>query len=599
MCGIVGLYRRDEKPVADEDLRRLGAVIAHRGPDDERVWTNGGIGLLTHRFSLEDIPGGNQPATYEHITVAWNGEIFNWRELAERFDLSDVTGDTTLLPRLFAKLGDEALPLFNGQFAIAVWNQQERRLLLARDPAGILPLHFVDLGHEVVFASELRALLEWPAIEKEADWEAMAHYFRMGFFAAPFTPFAKIRQLRPGCAVVFEPERSMHHRFYRPVYTQDYAGSPDQAAMDLIDLMMDATRRRLSESSPQGLFLSGGVDSALMAAVLQRANISLPSFTVGFFGQGDLKQYHFTESFERPREVFNEFAEADATCFNLGWPSPQHIVADDESLTQKLSDIARWLDTPCMSISAPPLFFLTGEAAKSIRVAHSGGGADELFAGYAHVDPSHYRDCTSVVGRYLELTQIFSPKALAAIGSPLAGSAAAISELLPQQVTDSADVETETLSFVLAAERIGPLPQNILQKNDRIGMRMPLEMRYPYLDHQVVDFAQRLPESLLVDKGEGKLVIKTAAELLGLPPEVTRRKKVRLQAPYATYLDEPRVERFFKSIIAAPPAFPERPYDPQKAVEMLFGVNAKRVWRRPAKVLLLATWNLWASRLVD
>jgi asparagine synthase (glutamine-hydrolysing) len=373
--------------------------------------------------------------------------------------------------------------------------------------------------------------------------------------------------------------------------TGDFRGSREDAAALLSEKFRDAVLRRLSDSA-EGLFLSGGVDSALIAAALKAGGIDMPSFTVGFQGDGPTRAYHFRDGFERAEEIYGEFDLSDATAASLGRPPTNRVAVGPETLTRDFAAVVRSLDVPCMSISAPPLFFLTGDAACSIRVAHSGGGADELFAGYAHCDPAKYAGAPSVVDRYLELVQVFSPEELSRIGSPLAECAHDLRGRLPERIAEAADVGLGTLPFVLAAERLGPLAHNILQKNDRIGMRMPLEMRYPFLDNEVVALAETLPEEMLTADGEGKLIVKLAAERLGVPPEISRRKKIRLQAPYATYLADVGVAAFFENIIANPPEGP-RLYDPKKTVEFLFGPGCDKVWRRPSKILLLATWNLF------
>jgi len=597
MCGIAGIWHRDGRPIDHQRLLAINEAVAHRGPDGMGMWAEGSVGLTSRRFALEDIAHGRQPATYGEVTVVWNGEIFNWSDLANQYGLDGVTGDTTLLPRLLARNGLEALGELNGQFAIAAWFAEKRQLLLARDHSGILPLMVSENEKEVVFASELRGLLADRTLSREFDPEALAHFMRMGFFAAPQTPLAGMHQLEPGTALIFDTRGANKIRFFKPSFPADFTGGMAEAARILADLMHVSVARRASQESPQGLFLSGGVDSGLIALILRRLGLEIPWFTVGFTGVGETADYHFRDSFERDRELFDEFELADETARALEAPLSQRVAIEPLTLTENFLDVAKWQDVPCMSISSPPLYFLTGAAAKSIRVAHSGGGADELFVGYAHLDPKHYREADSLLDRYLDLVQVFSPTELAAIGSPQVQAVDSVRDGLINQMTRAADVQSGTLSFLLAAERLGPMSHNILQKNDRIGMRNPLEMRYPFLDNEVVEFAQRLPVEMLSDQQTGKLIVKEAAVLLGLPARIARRPKVRLQAPYATYLENPAAAQFFREMIGNPPPDSPTMYDPHKAVEYLFGAEAKKVWRRPAKVLALAVWNSWIRSL--
>ncbi|MDP8221938.1 MAG: asparagine synthase (glutamine-hydrolyzing) [Candidatus Lernaella stagnicola] len=597
MCGIAGHWRRDGANADTARVERIGAAIAHRGPDAMGIHAAGPVCLLSQRFSLEDHDGGAQPASYRGITVVWNGEIFNWRELAFRHGLEEVSGDTVLLPRLLSHCGPEIIAEFNGQFAIAAWDERRRRLILARDAAGILPLLYRETPDEIVFASELCGMLADPQTPRELDEDAITYFLRMGFFPAPETPLANVRQLEPGAILTVRPDMLEKRFFGLPRFHPGFRGTLRDAASSLANLMHAAVSRRLSTESPDGLFLSGGVDSGLIAAVLRKMRVERPSYTVGFEGSGSTRDYHFKDSFERRSEVFSEADLADQTAESLGAPRPVHVTAGAAALTASFPEAVRRQDIPCMSISSPPLYFLTKRAAVDIRVALSGGGADELFAGYAHCDPRHYESGGSTIEKYLELVQVFSPEELAAIGSPLADRAKAVREAVHMQTTWAGNGVAEGLPFVLATERLGPLPQNILLKNDRIGMANPLEMRYPFLDSEIVAFAQRLPHHLLVGEGGGKLVVKEAAKLLGVPHEIAYRPKIRLQAPYATYLDDPAHADYFARLIADPPDFGRRLYDPEKAIALLFGPACRSVWRRPAKIMLLATWNLWLAGL--
>ena len=196
-----------------------------------------------------------------------------------------------------------------------------------------------------------------------------------------------------------------------------------------------------------------------------------------------------------------------------------------------------------------------------------------------------------------QVVGVFSGPDCEKLGSPLAPRAGEVCDMLESQVRGAAPCGAQGLDFAIVAERMGALPQNILQKNDRIGMRNPLEMRYPFLDPDVVRFSERLPVSSLVDEQEGKKVVKMAAEMLGIPSQLSRRKKVRLQAPYATYLRRPEVADYFRAVIAEPPDELPCLYDPRLADDFLFGPSSDKVWRRPAKIMLLATLNLWAQSL--
>jgi len=559
MCGIFGLRAREGgPPVAESVLRAMGASLRHRGPDDDGFLVDGAFGFGMRRLSIIDLTSGHQPLGNEDgsVQIVFNGEIYNYRDLAEQLRSRGhgfrTTSDTEVIAHLFEEMGADCVQPLRGMFAFAVWDRRRRSLLLARDRLGIKPLYYACVGHEVVFASELKAILQSPAVPRDVDPDAILAYLRYGYVPDPLSIFKHVRKLPPGHVMLVAADGTPEIRRYwdpAPAFANVHAASsPDALAEELRWRLRDAVRSHLVSDVPVGAFLSGGVDSsaavALMAGELGR---SVKTFSIGF-----------------PEREFDElpYARLVAERFET---EHHELVVTPASLPQVESIIAQF-DEPFADASAIPTYFVSTLAAREVKVVLSGDGGDELFAGYDRyaVDARRHR-LGAVAGlapgvkwlgqslpdgtrgknfllnislprmeRYLDSVSHFSPGRLAQLlNAEFVNGGRTQSDVMREHVERS-----DGLGFPGRLQYVDLktyLPGDILTKVDRMSMATSLEARVPLLDHELVEFAAGIPSSLQLHGGERKRLFKRAIAGV-LPPEVLDRPKQGFAVPLEYWL---------------------------------------------------------------
>lgn len=540
----------------------MTSALVHRGPDDEGFYVAGRIGLGHRRLSIIDVAGGRQPIFNEDgsIAVILNGEIYNYRELAQLVEARGhhlkTKSDTETIVHLYEEFGEACVEHLRGMFAFALWDSREQKLMLARDRVGKKPLYFADVGGELIFGSELKALLEHPAMSREVDPLAVADYFSYQFVPAPKTIYARARKLRAGHCLIVTPNGATERQYW----DIDFSRTEQRSEAEWTELLMEEFRAavagRLISEVPLGAFLSSGVDSSAVAAMMSRIN-SRPVVTtsVGF------KEEKYSEA-----EDARRFAE------NLNADHHERIVtADAVSVIEKLS----WhFDEPFADASAIPTFYVSRAAREFVTVALSGDGGDENFAGYR---------------RYAFDAIENRVRAIAPV-RPLFGALAAVypkADWLPQPLRAKATLRNLSLDparayfnsvyGAMANERealLGGdfraqlqgydpfevfaghyrrpktedslsraqyadiklyLSDDILTKVDRASMAVSLEVRCPLLDHRLMELVARIPSSLKLRGREGKYIFKRAMSDL-LPPEVLNRRKQGFVVPLAEWL---------------------------------------------------------------
>jgi asparagine synthase (glutamine-hydrolysing) len=561
MCGICGLVSAERAPDI-EAVARMSGRLVHRGPDDDGLFCDGPAALAARRLSIIDLEGGHQPIASEDgsAVVVQNGEIYNHRELKRELEgrghrfATDC--DTEVLAHAYEQWGDAFLERLRGMFALALWDRRRRRLLLARDRFGIKPLYYRHVRGELCFASELKAMLEQPGFSREIDPRAVAAYLAFNSIPAPLTIFAEARKLPPGHLLSWEGGELEVRRYARPgpvAAGEARRGSPDQLAGELREVLDDSIRAHLVADVPVGVLLSGGVDSGGIAALASRhVGESLRTFSIGFEEEG-----------------FDELSRARLVAERYRTDHHELILRPDA--VELLPKLVEAFDEPFGDSSALPTYLVSQLASGHVKTAMSGEGGDELFGGYY----TYVADLLARrVGRFAPLArplaealpsraervgfdykakrfaraaalpplerhhgwkEIFSPQARA----ELAGAHAVAWDPLDLYRERYAETEgAEPLARMQDLDLGIYLVDDLLVKTDRASMAHSLELRVPFLDPKVADFAFSLPTKLKVRGLGKKRLLRRALEPL-LPREVVHGRKQGFSIPIAAWLRGP------------------------------------------------------------
>jgi asparagine synthase (glutamine-hydrolysing) len=550
MCGICGRYNfGDDAPVGCRDIARMTRTLVHRGPDDEGYHLDGSLGLGFRRLSIIDLAGGHQPMTdsEESVWVAFNGEIYNFRELREQLVAHGhrfrTTSDTEVIVYGYRQWGDAVLDRLNGMFGLAIWDARRRRLLLARDPFGIKLVYYRLDGARLAFGSEIRAVLAATGEAAAVDPVALNLFLRYRYTPSPHTLFAGIRKLAPGTKLVVENGQARVCRWYRSRPTPFVPPkSPGEATEELGELYRRAVRRHLVSDVPVGLLLSGGADSALLLALMNLDGSAWPAYTVGYGAS-------FAD---------DELADAAETARQL---SARHatITVTRPEFENALARVVGTLEEPIASSSIVPMDFVCRRARQDVKVALVGQGPDELFGGYRRHLGVRYRGAWARLPGWVRRPTAAAVQALPrsetakravyalAIPDRLRRYQHVLSILpgpdvdglfrdgmLPPGAGDGildtwADLEelmsdTDELGGFQFVEIRSTLPDELLMYADKLSMAHGLELRVPYLDREVVEYVERLPASLKVRHGVRKWLHRRVCETY-LPRAVVRRPK--------------------------------------------------------------------------
>ena len=560
MCGICGAYQKGAG-VDEGAIRRMLGSIVHRGPDEEGTHFDGEIGLGARRLSIIDLPGGSQPVTSEDgtVTVVFNGEIYNYRELQAELRARGHTlrsaGDTEVLAHLYEEHGDDVVHRLQGMFAFAVWDTRRRRLLLARDRLGVKPLYYATTPDRVVFASEIKALFHYPGVEARPDLTALGNFLALKYVPAPQTMFQGISALPPGHLLSVGPDGMDVRRYWDVSFRRDEPPAREEEyAERLRDLLRDAVRAQLVSDVPFGAFLSGGVDSSTVVALMSEfLDQPVKTFAVGYGGE-------YAAASELPfARIVAERYETD-----------HHEVLIEPSDFIELAEKVVWhLDQPIADNACLANYMVAALASKHVKMVLSGEGGDELFAGYARYAgekfaPAYQRVPAPARSLALKLSErvplLRRPKlALYALSQsdplvrmanwfPLFNSdmraelASGELEVLlgsaaPEQVfaTHVAQSDaTDTLSRMLYVDTKLWLPDDLLARGDKMSMAVSLEARVPLLDHRLVEFAAQVPPNLKVRRLARKYLLKRVARDW-LPQQILDRPKKGFPVPMSLW----------------------------------------------------------------
>jgi asparagine synthase (glutamine-hydrolysing) len=566
MCGIAGIfYPTTPKPVDPARIVALTDVQAHRGPDGSGVWTGSGVGLGHRRLSIIDVEGSPQPMQAGDLTITYNGEVYNFAELRAELEAKGArfvtSGDTEVLLHGWRAWGAGLLDRLNGMFAFAVHDAQANTLTLVRDRLGVKPLHYVELSDgAVAFASELKGLLAHPLVRREVDARAVEDFMALGYVPDHACVVAGIRKLPAGSLLQLERGRPVPQprRWWDIDFSQRAKGSTKDLEAELIDHLRTAVRSRMVADVPLGAFLSGGVDSsAVVALMAETSPRAVKTLSIGFDEAGHDESAYASAVAER-------FATDHRT---------RTVAADDFALIDTLVDA---FDEPFADASALATYRVCELARETVTVALSGDGADEAFAGYRryrfHAAEESVRALLpgdlrhkvfGTLGRLYPKAD-WAPRPLRAKSTLLAladdgatAYARAVGVTTPalrdRLYTDgfrAALGDHRGEDAMIATMRDAPartgldaaqyadihhwLPGDILTKVDRTSMAVGLEAREPLLDHRLLEFAAALPPALRIHGGQGKWLMKKALEPW-LPKDVLYRPKMGFVTPVSAW----------------------------------------------------------------
>lgn len=566
MCGITGKLHFDlNHPVDPALIHRLNGVLLHRGPDDEGVWTGGQIGLGQRRLAIIDLsPTGHQPMSNEDGTIwlTFNGEIYNHPqlrvELEQRGHRYRGGSDTETILHLYEEYGRDCVKQLRGMFAFALWDAKRQALLLARDRFGKKPLLYSVLPDGLVFASELKALLQDEQVPLAVDERALHHYLSLGYVPGAQTALRQICKLPPASTLLWQNGQLSIERYWSLPYQPKLTISEDEAAEQTLALLREATRLRLLSDVPLGAFLSGGIDSsAVVACMAESMNEPVKTFSIGF-----------------EDDSFDERPFARLVAQRYATDHHEFVVKPDALAV--LPELVWAYGEPFADSSALPTYYVAQMTRRHVTVALNGDGGDEAFAGYeryvAQQLAGHYeripgwlrqglitplaRRLPEPAGhknpvrrfKHFVLAQAVPPERRYARWLTMMDSATRQGLYTPafaQQVNGLDTIEPlvaaqaaadsrEWLDQVLFADNTTYLPDDLLVKVDIATMCHSLEGRSPFLDHHLAEFAARLPSSYKLRGRNGKYILKKALAGL-LPAEILQREKSGFAVPLAQW----------------------------------------------------------------
>ncbi|HVK18922.1 MAG TPA: asparagine synthase (glutamine-hydrolyzing) [Fimbriiglobus sp.] len=608
MCGIAGYHGRMPGGVSPRAvLGRMVASIRHRGPDEQGYHIDEGVGLGHARLSIIDLSGGQQPLCNEDGTVwvTFNGEIFNYvelqAELRERGHVFRTSSDTEVIAHLYEEMGPACVEKFNGDFAFAVWDKTRDRLVLARDRMGVRPVYYTQTRGALVFGSEVKALLQAPGVRAELDPVAIDQCFTFWFPLAPRTPFKGVHELPPGHVLVSEGGRVTVSPYWQLRYPDADeqrswpARDEREVAEELRALLVDATRIRLRADVPVGAYLSGGVDSSALTAMIEGFTDSrLRTFSVGFeTAEFDETQYQ------------QEVVRALGT-------EHESVVCTREDIGRMFPDVIRHAERPVIRTAPAPLYRLAKLVRdSSFKVVLTGEGADEVLGGYdifkeakvrrfwARQPNSPHRPkllrrlypyLSGIQGQSQSYLEAFFRVGLDRPDDPFFSHRPRWDGTAKIKVFYSGDLAASLAGYDPVEELRGQLPAGfdrwhplskaqyleachllpgyiLSSQGDRVGMAHAVEGRFPFLDHRVVEFATRIPPRLRVKGLTEKYVFRKSMEGL-LPPMIAQRPKQPYRAPDSESFFGPTVPDYVEELLS-PTAVARTGYFDPTSVEKL------------------------------
>jgi asparagine synthase (glutamine-hydrolysing) len=626
MCGIAGIVRNDSRAVDEVLLARMCAAIRHRGPDEDGFYVNGPVGLAMRRLSIIDLKGGQQPIHNQDRTawIVFNGEIYNYLELREELEkLGHVfytNSDTEAIIHAYDRYGSDCAKHLRGMFAFAIWDERTQELLLARDRVGKKPLLYALVNGQLIFGSEFSALLLHPEISRDILPEALDYYFSFMCVPAPLTAYRAIKKLEPAHTLRWRKGEIKTERYWQPDFSHKLKITEEEAGEQAIEILRDAVRVRLMSEVPLGAFLSGGIDSSAVVALMsEESSERIKTFSIGFDEQD-----------------FSELHHARRVAEHVGSEHHEFIVQPDAM--EVLPILVEHYGEPYADSSAVPTYYVAKETRKHVTVALNGDGGDESFAGYeryvamglaekylrlpaflrdsvireavdwiptSETSRSRVRDAKRFlhsaslpkVDRYMRWVSVFDAEAKRSLYSQSfqqeIGAARAGSLLEPwfARANGSGIVDASMLTDIMTY-----LPNDLLVKVDIATMAVSLEARSPFLDHHVIEFAASLPEKLKLRGLTTKYLLKRVLRKL-LPSENLERRKMGFGVPIGHWF-RGKMQPFLRETLFSEKALQRGLLKPEMVKQMVeLHTSGERDYSAQLWTLLML--ELWFNRFID
>ena len=537
MCGIAGILNLDASRLAPADvLDRMLQSILHRGPDDDGRLVDGELAMGMRRLSIIDLADGKQPIYDEsgRYAVVFNGEIYNYRELREQLISRGHTlkthSDTEVIVHLYEEFGKGCLEHLRGMFGFAVWDNRTRELFIARDRLGIKPLYYAERDGALIFGSEIKALLEHPALSAGLDLRALSDYLSLKYVPAPRTLFADVHSLLPGHYLVVRDGRIETKEYWDVTFEKPASPKSEEEYLEELEaLLRESVRLRLRSDVPFGAFLSGGVDSSVIVAMMaEELSEPVKTFSVGFAGSNGSDELPF----------------AKIVADRFGCDHHTLDISSDDFL-QHAERVLVHLDQPIADQATVATHMVAGLARKHVKMVLTGEGGDELFAGYARYEGEQYSPWTrhwpGFVGkavrsgasilpgmrrgkiainaltirdeatRFANWFPMFSDDAKAALLNQWSAEQSSGARHVFDRYLTQCDA-TAPLDRMLYCDTKAWLVDYLLLRGDKLTMANSLEARVPLLDHKLVEFAARLPTDLKLRNGTRKILAEEARQ---------------------------------------------------------------------------------------
>jgi asparagine synthase (glutamine-hydrolysing) len=626
MCGICGKY--STQGVGRSELEAMARAIAHRGPDDEGFFLDGPVGLASRRLSIIDLETGHQPLSNEDGScwIVFNGEIYNYRQLRGELEAGGhvfaTESDTEIIVHLYEEEGERCVERLDGMFALAIWDKREEKLLLARDPLGQKPLFYRQTGGDLVFGSEVKAILAAERCDRKLDHQALHHYLSLRFIPAPRTMFEGISKLPPGHRLVFQRGQTRLERYWKLDFRNKLTLSEEELVEALRERLRQTVNSHLVSDVPVGALLSGGMDSSMVVALMAEARDGpVQTFSIGVREQS-----------------INELPFARQVA---GFCGTRHIEGTVEAdLMALLPEMIFHLDEPSDPVAAC-MYHAAELASRHVKVVLGGDGGDELFAGFdrylglqrldrfgplapvasrlvlaplAALLPESFAyksstqklrwlgrvaDAPSTAERYAEATLFFrfshqqkQELFTESLWRDVGGTDS--SRVLVDAFSDAP--ATELLDRMLYTDYVTRLPEHSLMLTDRMSMAHGLEVRSPLVDHDLTAYLASFPASMKIRSGELKVALRRAAEGY-LPKEIVRRQKQGFMFPVA-YWFEGELQPFLRTTLSKARSVADGIFRAEALTRLLDDHRARKIDNH-VRIWMILNFEIWYRLYVE